>query len=65
MASSCCVFFDEEDCVHDLHLRVAKQVGVFADQFFFVFQSRTLKAAQKLVEVVTRPGGSHYTCKVV
>ena len=26
--------FDEEDCVHDLHLRVAKQVGVSADQFF-------------------------------
>ena len=54
------VSFDEEDGVPDLHLRVAKQVGVSADQFLFVFQSRTLKAAQKLVEVVAPLGVSFY-----
>ena len=48
--------FDEEGSVHDLHIRVAKQVDVSKKQFLLVFQSRTLKATQKLAEVVTQPG---------
>ena len=46
------VSFDDEYCVHDLHVRVAKQVGVSANDFFLVFPSRTLSIAQKLAEIV-------------
>ena len=54
------VSFDDEDCVHDLHVRVAQQVGVSANQFILVFPSRTLSAAQMLAETVFQPESTIY-----
>ena len=46
--------FDELDRVQNSHAHVAKRVGVSVHQFLLVFQSRTLKASQKLMNTVAQ-----------
>ena len=41
------VSFDEEESVQDLHMRVAKQVGVSENKFLLQFHSRILKATRQ------------------
>ena len=46
--------FVEEDSLQKLHAHIAERVGVSVHKLVFVFQSRTLKATQKLMDTVTQ-----------
>ena len=56
--ASLCWHRTTDRTVCDLRMRIAMQVGVSENQFLLVFQSRTLKAVQELVDVVTWLGAT-------
>ena len=58
--ASLCWHRTTDRTVCDLHMRIAMQIGVSENQFLLVFQNRTLKAVQELVDVVTRLGVTIY-----